>query len=94
MAGVYFAFCYVVGLRGPEGLLADLEGLIEHFPGTKNARDYSFAWSGQGRTSLEAAPNSVRKGAGSWDTDRHLVEAVATSDTQDAPRKNKRPHFS
>ena len=35
MAGVYFAFCYVVGLRGPEGLLADFEGLIEHFPGTK-----------------------------------------------------------
>jgi hypothetical protein len=34
MAGTYFAFCYVVGLRGPEGLLADLEGLIEHFSGT------------------------------------------------------------
>jgi hypothetical protein len=34
MAGTYFAFCYVVGLRGPEGLLADLEGLNEHFSGT------------------------------------------------------------
>jgi hypothetical protein len=35
MAGTYFlAFCYVVGLQGPEGLLADLEGLIEQFSGT------------------------------------------------------------
>ena len=29
MAGAYFCFCYVLSLRGSEGLLVDLEGLIE-----------------------------------------------------------------
>ena len=31
MAGGYFCFCYVMSLRGSEGLLADLEGLLQHF---------------------------------------------------------------
>ena len=29
-AGIYFAICFVLSLRGPEGLLLDLEGLWEH----------------------------------------------------------------
>ena len=29
MAGAYFCFCYVLSLRGSEGLLVDLEGLIK-----------------------------------------------------------------
>ena len=37
MAGAYFCFCYVLSLRGSEGLLVDLEGLSEfHNP----ERDY------------------------------------------------------
>jgi hypothetical protein len=31
MAGGYFCFCYVLSLRSSEGLLADLEGLIQYF---------------------------------------------------------------
>jgi hypothetical protein len=31
MAGGYFCFCFVVSLRSPEGLLCDLEGLLDHF---------------------------------------------------------------
>jgi hypothetical protein len=30
-AGTYFAISYVISLRGPEGLLLDLEGLRKHF---------------------------------------------------------------
>ena len=29
MCGAYFCFCYVLSLRSPEGLMADLEGLIK-----------------------------------------------------------------
>lgn len=31
MAGGYFCFCYVVSLRSPEGLLVDLEGMLDHY---------------------------------------------------------------
>ena len=31
MAGGYFCFCYVLSLRSSEGLLADLEGLLQYF---------------------------------------------------------------
>jgi hypothetical protein len=37
MAGAYFCFCFVVSLRSPEGLLCDLEGVLEHFD---DARPY------------------------------------------------------
>jgi hypothetical protein len=30
MAGGYFCVCFVLSLRSPEGLMADLEGLLEH----------------------------------------------------------------
>jgi hypothetical protein len=30
LAGGYFCICFVLSLRSPEGLMADLEGLIEH----------------------------------------------------------------
>ena len=30
MVGAYFAVCYVLSLRGPEGLLLDLEGILKH----------------------------------------------------------------
>ena len=32
LAGGYFCICYVLSLRGPEGLMVDLEGLIEFNP--------------------------------------------------------------
>ena len=32
MAGSYFCFCYVLSLRSPEGLMVDLNGLIEFNP--------------------------------------------------------------
>ena len=31
LAGGYFCFCFVVSLRSPEGLLCDLEGVLDHF---------------------------------------------------------------
>ena len=31
MAGGFFTVCYVVSLRSTEGLLVDLEALLEHF---------------------------------------------------------------
>ena len=31
MTGGYFCFCYVLSPRSSEGLLADLEGLIQYF---------------------------------------------------------------
>ena len=31
MAGCYFCICFVLSLRGSEGLLADLEGMLEYF---------------------------------------------------------------
>ena len=31
MAGGYFCICYVLSLRSPEGLMADLEGLVHYF---------------------------------------------------------------
>ena len=37
MAGGYFCFCFVVSLRSPEGLLCDLEGVLDHFD---DARPY------------------------------------------------------
>ena len=36
MAGGFFCFCFVVSLRSPEGLLCDLEGLIDHFDDTRH----------------------------------------------------------
>ncbi|KAI2492689.1 hypothetical protein MHU86_21874 [Fragilaria crotonensis] len=30
MAGAYFCVCFVLSLRSPEGLMADLEGLLQH----------------------------------------------------------------
>jgi hypothetical protein len=36
MAGGYFCICYVVSLRSTEGLLCDLEGLLEHFHEDRN----------------------------------------------------------
>lgn len=30
MAGAYFCICFVLSLRSPEGLMADLEGLLQH----------------------------------------------------------------
>ena len=35
-AGTYFLLCYVISLRGPEGLLLDLEGLRQHFQTNHN----------------------------------------------------------
>jgi hypothetical protein len=29
MAGAYFCFCYVVSLRSPNGLMADIPGLVQ-----------------------------------------------------------------
>ena len=37
-AGTYFLICYVVSLRGPEGLLLDLKGLRDHF---QEEKDYT-----------------------------------------------------
>jgi hypothetical protein len=31
MAGGYFCICFVLSLRSPEGLMADLEGMLQHF---------------------------------------------------------------
>jgi hypothetical protein len=36
MAGSYFCFCFVVSLRSPEGLLCDLEGVLDHFDDTRS----------------------------------------------------------
>ena len=36
MAGCYFCVCFVLSLRSTEGLLADLEGMIEHFDESKS----------------------------------------------------------
>jgi hypothetical protein len=36
MAGGYFCFCYVLSLRSSEGLLADLEGLIQYSDGNRS----------------------------------------------------------
>ena len=32
LAGAYFCICFVLSLRSPEGLMADVEGLIQFFP--------------------------------------------------------------
>ena len=36
MAGAYFCICFVLSLRSPEGLMADLEGLIQYHNPTAN----------------------------------------------------------
>lgn len=36
MVGGYFCVCYVVSLRSLEGLLCDLEGLIEYYSSTRD----------------------------------------------------------
>ena len=36
MAGGYFCICFVLSLRSPEGLMADLEGLLEHHDPTSD----------------------------------------------------------
>jgi hypothetical protein len=74
--------------------LADLEGLIEHFPGTKMHLIIPVLGWVKGEHHSEAAPNSVRKGDGFWDTDRHLDEAVATLAIHQMHHTRTRcPHF-
>lgn len=36
MAGGYFCVCFVVSLRSPEGLLCDLEGVLDHFDDSRS----------------------------------------------------------
>jgi hypothetical protein len=36
MAGAYFCVCFVLSLRSPEGLMADLEGLLHHYDPESN----------------------------------------------------------
>lgn len=36
MAGSYFCICFVLSLRSPEGLMADLEGLIQYHDASSN----------------------------------------------------------
>ena len=64
LAGGYFCICYVVSLRSTEGLLCDVEGLLDHY---NERSDHVVMRPGKGRTPFSSAFDAVSACDRLWD---------------------------
>ena len=60
MGGGYFCLCYVLSLRSSEGLLADLEGMLQHFDDSRAHFGDPVTRKVQGRGPLESTSHALR----------------------------------